>query len=68
MGMKASYDPYSRAAAPVTCNMCGRILGMTFHFTCHVCGAAYCYIHMPETCNHGSAKTTIYPAVRDNIN
>ena len=30
----------------VACNFCGRVLGKEYYFTCHVCGATYCYTHM----------------------
>lgn len=28
------------------CRYCGGKLRLGYHFTCHVCGDAYCYIHM----------------------
>lgn len=28
------------------CQYCGGKLQLGYHFKCHVCGDAYCYIHM----------------------
>lgn len=28
------------------CSFCGARLSLGYHFTCHLCGAAYCYVHM----------------------
>jgi len=28
------------------CQYCGGRLYLGFHFSCHVCGETYCYIHM----------------------
>ena len=28
------------------CQFCGGRLNLGFHYTCHLCGEAYCYIHM----------------------
>ncbi len=49
-----------------TCGVCGRKLGVGFYFSCHVCGAAYCYAHAPERCTHPKAKqaTPKAPLVR----
>jgi hypothetical protein len=41
---------------PPTCGYCGRALGGGFNFTCHMCGATYCYAHKPERCDHQKAK------------
>jgi len=35
-----------------SCSFCGKALGKEYFFTCHVCGAKYCYIHMYR---HGKA-------------
>ena len=37
-----------------TCWLCGRMLKAGYYFVCHVCGATYCYSHMPEKCLHSS--------------
>jgi hypothetical protein len=29
-----------------TCHFCGGKFDMGYHYTCHTCGATYCYIHM----------------------
>ena len=48
------------AKAQETCKFCGRVLGTGFNFTCHVCGATYCYTHRPEKCEHqGMAMTPL---------
>lgn len=39
----------------VSCGFCGKAL-KGFYFTCHVCGAAYCYAHRPEKCTHRRAQ------------
>ncbi len=31
-----------------TCNFCGRKFDLGYNYTCHVCGATYCYIHMSK--------------------
>ena len=46
-----------------SCGRCGRALGPGFHFTCHVCGATYCYSHMPTKCDHQKVKPTVSAAV-----
>lgn len=28
------------------CQYCGGKLNLGYHYTCHLCGDAYCYIHM----------------------
>jgi hypothetical protein len=28
------------------CQYCGGKLNLGYYFMCHVCGSAYCYIHM----------------------
>jgi hypothetical protein len=35
-----------------TCGFCGVTLGDRYHFICHICGATYCYAHMPTRCAH----------------
>jgi predicted transcriptional regulator len=35
-----------KSKAEPACNFCGRSLGREYFFTCHICGAKYCYIHM----------------------
>jgi len=29
-----------------SCSFCGGKLTVGYHYTCHLCGAAYCFIHM----------------------
>ena len=41
-----------------TCLLCGRMLSAGYYFVCHVCGATYCYSHMPEKCSHIVHKRT----------
>jgi hypothetical protein len=31
-----------------SCQYCGGRLQLGYHFTCHICGDAYCYIHMAK--------------------
>ncbi len=49
------YQRQSEKAQP-TCGYCGRVLGGGYHYTCHVCGATYCYTHKPDKCDHRKAK------------
>jgi hypothetical protein len=46
---------------PISCMFCHRTLGQSFHYTCHTCGAAYCYIHMPERCDHNQKSHLASP-------
>jgi hypothetical protein len=39
-----------------TCWLCGRMLTAGYYFVCHICGATYCYSHMPEKCTHARRK------------
>ena len=32
-----------------TCEVCKRMLGPGFYYTCRTCGLSYCYIHSPES-------------------
>ena len=45
------YASQAQKTAP-TCGLCGRSLGVGFYYTCHVCGATYCYAHSPSKCDH----------------
>jgi hypothetical protein len=49
------YEAKSQKSVP-TCGYCGRILGVGFYYSCHVCGASYCYAHSPEKCDHSKTK------------
>ncbi|HME18654.1 MAG TPA: hypothetical protein VKF15_02825 [Nitrososphaerales archaeon] len=49
------YQRQSEKAQPA-CGHCGRVLGSGFYYTCHVCGATYCYAHKPDKCDHRKAK------------
>ncbi|HUI86114.1 MAG TPA: hypothetical protein VLY21_03035 [Nitrososphaerales archaeon] len=46
--------------AQARCGLCGRALGKGYYFLCHVCGAAYCYAHMPVKCGHPGTQKRIY--------
>jgi hypothetical protein len=46
---------------PISCMICHRTLGQSFYYTCHTCGAAYCYIHMPEKCDHNQKSRLATP-------
>jgi len=63
--MKAAYSPYRFDDAPASCGLCGRMLGAAFHYTCHVCGAAYCYAHRPDRCSHDRPMTNPQEMGRD---
>jgi len=49
------YTTTEQTSAP-NCGVCGRKLGIGYYFTCHVCGANYCYAHTPPKCNHAKAR------------
>lgn len=49
------YTSEEQRTAP-TCGVCGRKLGVGFYFTCHVCGATFCYAHTPQKCSHAKAR------------
>jgi len=40
-----------------TCGSCGRKLGIGFYYSCHLCGATYCYAHSPQKCDHRKVRT-----------
>jgi len=48
----------TKARSVATCSFCGRTLGKENYFTCHVCGATYCYIHMVK---HSRAHKVLHP-------
>lgn len=63
--VQAMYTSAEQTTAP-TCGVCGRKLGIGFYFSCHVCGASYCYAHSPQKCNHAKLRqlTRKAPLVR----
>ncbi len=48
------FTSQEQRAAP-SCVQCGRSLGVGFYYSCHVCGATYCYAHSPQRCEHRRA-------------
>lgn len=58
LGMANEMYPESRAAKTASCSFCGKTLGKEYFFTCHVCGAKYCYIHLYR---HGRAHRLTTP-------
>jgi len=44
-----------------TCSLCGKALGKGYFYMCHVCGATYCYAHMPTKCSHVSPRVLRVP-------
>lgn len=46
-----------------TCWYCGRTLGAGFYYSCHVCDATYCYVHMPTRCSHKKAPVPQFGVV-----
>jgi len=51
-GLANEMYPESKQSKTASCSFCGKALGKEYFFTCHVCGAKYCYIHMYR---HGKA-------------
>ena len=49
--MEKMYTEFKTRKSP-TCLFCCRILRREYYFTCHVCGATYCYIHLAK--HHGA--------------
>ena len=45
--MSSTY-PKTGSAKLATCNYCSKVLGRQYYFTCHICDATYCYIHMTK--------------------
>lgn len=56
--------PETKMKKVSTCSFCGRTLGSEYHFTCHICDATYCYIHMWK---HSKAHPTI-STLQTNLN
>ena len=52
------YTSTEQTEAP-SCQVCGRRLQVGFHFTCHICGASYCYAHSPQKCAHKKLKEQV---------
>lgn len=50
--MSSDLYPESKTSKTASCSFCGKTLGKEYFFSCHVCGATYCYIHMYR---HGKA-------------
>ena len=50
--MSNTYPETGGSSKIATCNFCSKLLGREYYFTCHVCGATYCYIHLAR---HGKA-------------
>ena len=50
--MSSDVHPVPKTTKASSCSFCGRALGKEYFFTCHICGAKYCYIHMYR---HGKA-------------
>lgn len=44
--LKMSEATHAETKRETFCQYCGGKLTSGYHFTCHVCGDAYCYIHM----------------------
>jgi hypothetical protein len=54
---EAVYESRAQKSSP-TCGLCGRNLGVGYYYTCHACGAAYCYAHAPQKCDHAKARSS----------
>jgi len=58
--MSSTY-PETSAARVAKCNFCSKVLGREYYFTCHVCGATYCYIHLTK---HARSHRPAMPLAR----
>jgi hypothetical protein len=45
--MSSTY-PATGSSKAAMCNYCSKVLGKQYYFTCHICGATYCYIHITK--------------------
>ncbi|MDA4115180.1 MAG: hypothetical protein OK442_01330 [Thaumarchaeota archaeon] len=43
-----SETTHAQSKRETFCQYCGGKLHLGYNFTCHVCGDAYCYIHMAK--------------------
>ncbi|MDV3244401.1 MAG: hypothetical protein LYZ66_04405 [Nitrososphaerales archaeon] len=50
--MGSEVQPGTQQRQEDTCGLCGKLLSKGYFFVCHVCGATFCYAHMPEKCEH----------------
>ncbi len=44
--LKMSETAHAKLDTESFCQYCGGRLHLGYHFSCHVCGDSYCYIHM----------------------
>ena len=43
-----SETAHARSSRETFCQYCGGKVHLGYYFACHVCGTAYCYIHMAK--------------------
>jgi len=60
---ETTHANFTRAAS---CQYCGGRLNLGYHFMCHVCGTAYCYIHMAKH-ERAHAKSVFPKSVADQV-
>ncbi len=46
VGSEMSGTAHAQVDRETFCQYCGGRLHLGYHFECHICGDAYCYIHM----------------------
>ena len=45
------------------CNFCMKTLRKEYYYTCHICGATYCYIHTTKHARAHKATMQVAPAM-----
>jgi len=56
-------DPETGTSEAAKCNFCMKVLGKQYHYTCHICGATYCYIHISKHARAHKATMQVAPAM-----
>ena len=59
VGREMSEATHAQFKRETFCQYCGRRLHLGYHFECHICGEAYCYIHMAR---HSRAHASVLGA------
>ena len=63
MGMSSNPTGEWESEGEPACLFCRRRFDVGYHFTCHTCGATYCYIHMSRHLGAHGLPTSEEPVV-----